>query len=276
MDLESIRLGTSGLAAPGWEGTFYPAGVNPSQYLAYYAQHFDSLEVGSTFYEIPSRAVVHDWALQTPKGFLFSFRAPKIITHEKVLLDCGAEVTHFLDTMTKLEDKLGVILFQFPYFSKATFKRGAEFLNRLTSFMRMLPKDQRFAVETGNRSWLDARFADALREHNVALALTDHLWMPRPTELFDKFDPMTASFTYVRWMGERRGSSTEAKSWDRLTVDRTRELREWLEVFERIADRKIAIFAYADSHYAGHAPSTADTFKKMWQQARRQREGLTP
>jgi uncharacterized protein YecE (DUF72 family) len=270
MDFERIRVGTSSLTAPGWEGTFYPAGVKSSQYLAYYAQHFDSLEVGSTFHEIPSPAVLGDWALQTPKGFLFSFKVPKIITHEKILLDCEAEFAPFLDTMAKLEDKLGVILFQFPYFSKATFKRGAEFLTRLTSFMKMLPKGHRFAVETGNRNWLDARLADALREHNVALVLTDHLWMPRPTELFDKFDPMTASFTYVRWIGERKGSSAEARSWDRVTVDRTRELQEWLEVFKRIADRNISIFAYADNHYAGHAPATAQTFKKMWQQARRQ------
>jgi uncharacterized protein YecE (DUF72 family) len=273
MDFERIRLGTSSLMARGWEGTFYPTGVKPSQYLAYYAQHFDSVEVGSTFQEIPSPAVLNDWVLQTPKGFLFSLRAPKIITHEKVLLDCDAEFAQFLETMTKLGDKLGVILFQFPYFSKAKFKGGAEFLTRLRYFTRNLPKDYRFAIETGNRNWLDARFADALREQNLALVLTDHSWMPRPTELFDKFDPITASFAYIRWMGDRRGTSAESKSWDRLTVDRTRELQEWVEVFKKIADRNTAIFAYADNHYAGHAPATAETFKKMWQQARQQKTG---
>jgi uncharacterized protein YecE (DUF72 family) len=210
------------LTAPGWEATFYPDGVKAAQYLSYYAQHCDSLEVGSTFYEIPPPAVLNDWALQTPKGFLFSVKVPKIITHEKVLLDCDAAFAKFLDAMAMLEDKLGVILFQFPYFSKANFKSGVEFVTRLTSFMRMLPKDHRFAVETGNRNWLDTRFADALREHNVALVLQDNSWMPRPTELFDKFDPITASFTYVRWLGDRRGTPAETKSWDRATVDRTR------------------------------------------------------
>jgi uncharacterized protein YecE (DUF72 family) len=132
----------------------------------------------------------------------------------------------FLDTMTKLEDKLGVILFQFPYFSKATFKCGAEFVARLKSFMRVLPKEHRFAVEIGNKSWLNTRFADALRERNIALVLTDHSRTPRPTELFDKFDPITASFAYVCWMGDRRGTWAESKSWDRVVRDRTRELQE--------------------------------------------------
>jgi uncharacterized protein YecE (DUF72 family) len=104
-----------------------------------------------------------------------------------VLVDCDAEFAQFFDTMTLLEDKLGVMLFQFPYFSKAKFKSGAEFLTRLKSFTRQLPKDHRFAVEIGNKNCLDARLADALREHNVALVLQDHSWMPRPTELFDKF-----------------------------------------------------------------------------------------
>lgn len=271
MDHERIWLGTSNLTAPGWEGTFYPADVNPSQYLAYYSQHFDSLEIGSTFHGVPSRAVLDDWALQTPKGFLFSVKVPKIITHEKVLLDCDAELAQFLGTMSKLEDKLGVILFQFPYFSKANFKSGSEFVARLTSFMRMLPKDYQFAVEIGNRNWLNAHLADALRERNVALVLSDHSWMPRPTELFDKFDVITANFTYVRWMGDRRGTTTETKRWDRVTVDRTRELQEWVEIFAKITDRKIAIFAYADNHYAGHAPATAETFRKMWQRTRRQK-----
>lgn len=266
--LESIRLGTSGLTAPGWEGTFYPAGLKPSQYLAYYAQHFDSLEIDSTLYEIPSPATVTGWALETPKGFLFSVKVPKIITHEKVLVDCDAEFAQFLDAMTVLEDKLGVMLFQFPYFSKAKFKSGPEFLTRLRAFARKLPKNQRFAVEIGNKNWLGARFADALREHNVALVLQDHSWMPRPTELFNKFDPITASFAYVRWLGDRRGTSAETKSWDRVIVDRTRELQEWVEVFKKIVDRHITIFAYADNHYAGHAPATADTFKKMWQRTR--------
>lgn len=119
MDLEGIRVGTLGLTGPGWERSFYPAGLEPSQRLSYYAQHFDSLEVDSTFYEVPSPSTIKGWALETPKGFLFSARIPKVITHDKVLVDCDTEFARFLETITLLEDKLGVILFQFPYFSKA-------------------------------------------------------------------------------------------------------------------------------------------------------------
>ena len=68
------------------------------------------------------------------------------------------------------------------------------FLAVLAPFLKKLPADRRFVVEIRNKKWLDARFADVLREHNVALALTDTSFMPRPWELKQKLDLVTAGF----------------------------------------------------------------------------------
>jgi len=76
---------------------------------------------------------------------------------------------------------------------------------RLKLFLKKLPADHKFAIEIRNKNWLDARFADVLREHNIALALTDTSFVPRPWELREKFDLVTADFTYVRWLGDRKG-----------------------------------------------------------------------
>ena len=87
-----IRVGTSAFTAAGWEGSFYPAGMKPAEFLTHYATRFDTVEVDSTFYRIPSEKVVRGWHQKTPDGFLFSVKVPQEITHEKVLEDCDATV----------------------------------------------------------------------------------------------------------------------------------------------------------------------------------------
>jgi hypothetical protein len=90
-----------------------------------------------------------------------------------------------------------------------------------------LPKDHRFAVEIRNKKWLVLQFIEALRERGVALALIDQSWMPRPGQWFEKFDPITADFTYVCWLGDRKGIEETTKVWDQVIVDRYAELSEW-------------------------------------------------
>ena len=78
----------------------------------------------------------------------------------------------------------------------------------------------RFAVEIRNKAWLDKRFTDLLREHNVALAtLTDLSNMPRPWEVKDGLD--------VRWLGDRKGIGALTTTWDKTVIDRTDDLKTW-------------------------------------------------
>jgi uncharacterized protein YecE (DUF72 family) len=258
-----IHLGTSAFTAAGWEGSFYPAGMKSADYLTYYATKFSTVEVDSTFYRTPSAATVNGWGRKTPDGFIFSVKFPQAITHEKMLVGAEAEFRQFVETMELLGTKLGPMVLQFPYFNRTKFKSGGEFLKLLSAFMEKFPKDHMFAVEIRNKSWLEARFAGALRDHNVALVLQDQAWMPRPTLLFDQFDPITADFTYIRWLGDRKGIEQRTKIWDTVIVDRTQELAEWVEIVRKAHKRRIQIFAYANNHYAGHAPATVELFRDM-------------
>jgi len=261
--MHSIYLGTSAFTAAGWEGTFYPRGMKPADYLTYYATKFDTVEVDSTFYRIPSAQTVKGWALKTPEYFIFSVKGPQAITHEKMLIDCKAELSEFVKTMEILGEKLGPMVLQFPYFNRTKFKIGSEFLKLLDSFLKICPKDRRFAVEIRNKNWLDAPFADMLRGHGAAMVLQDQSWMPRPTAVFEKFDPITADFTYIRWLGDRKGIEEQTKSWDAVIVDRSAELAEWVEIVRKVHKRRIQIFAYANNHYAGHAPATVEMFREL-------------
>jgi len=260
----TLRLGTSAFTAAGWPGSFYPENLKPADHLSYYAQHFDTVEVDSTYYRIPSLATTRGWYQKTPKGFLFAAKVTQTITHENVLVNCEDELMQFLTAMDALGEKLGPLLLQFPYFNRQAFASVDAFLERLVPFLAKLPKGYRFAVEVRNKNWLVPKLVDALRKHSVALALIDHPWMPRPKEILAKFDPVTADFAYIRWLGDRKGIEEQTETWDKTIVDRHRELLEWVEVCRKFSQRSMDIFAFANNHYAGHAPATIRQFWELW------------
>jgi uncharacterized protein YecE (DUF72 family) len=262
-----LLLGTSAFTAAGWEGTFYPPGMKPRNYLSFYATQFKTVEVDSTFYRTPSVSTVTGWYEKTPPDFIFAAKVPRVVTHEKILVNCEAEFEEFLDRMDLLDEKLGPLLFQFPRFSKYQIQAD-EFSHRLRFFLNRV-KDLptcRFAVEIRNRTWLDKRFTDLLREYNVALALTDTSFMPRPWEMSEKFDLVTTDFVYVRWLGDRHGIEKITRVWDRTVVDRTEELRNWVDIFKTmVANKKIVkLFAFANNHFSGNGPSTVTLFWNLW------------
>jgi uncharacterized protein YecE (DUF72 family) len=261
-----LHLGTSAFTAAGWEGSFYPAGMKPADYLTYYATKFDTVEVDSTFYRTPAASTVSGWARKTPDHFIFAVKVPQLITHEKILADCDADFKHFVDTMDLLGEKLGPMLLQFPYFNRSVFTSGAQFLARLKPFLKSLPKDHKFAVEIRNKNWLDATLSDLLRDHGVVLALQDQSWMPLPADY--KFDPITSDWTYVRWLGDRKGIEKVTKTWDKTVVDRSAQLKSWVDYLQPITRRGVTIFAYANNHYAGHSPATIGRFLELWNKAK--------
>jgi uncharacterized protein DUF72 len=77
-----ILLGTSSFTATGWQGSFYPKGLRPADYLSYYARHFDTVEIDSTFYATPNVSVVRSWNAKTPEGFLFAAKVPQLCGDE--------------------------------------------------------------------------------------------------------------------------------------------------------------------------------------------------
>ena len=263
-DARGIHLGTSGFTAAGWPGSFYPSGMKPANYLSFYAEHFDTVEVDSTFYGIPSKSTVNGWASKTLDGFIFSVKVPQIITHEKILIDCDAEFEEFVSTMDILKEKLGPMVLQFPFFPRSVFKTQSDFLDRFIRFLKKLPHDYKFAVEIRNRDWLTEEFADLLRDYKVALVLQDRSWMPNPNELSQDFDPITADWTYIRWLGDRKGIEQITRTWNKTVVDRTSQLRGWVDFCYQVRKRGVVIYAYANNHYAGHGPATVELFSELW------------
>ena len=266
--LPNIFLGTSSFTASGWEGSLSPQGMRPKDFLRHYASQFQTVEIDSTFYGTPAASTVTNWNKRTPQDFIFAVKVPQVITHDKVLVDCETEFDEFIERMHLLGDKLGPMLLQFPKFDKWVLKSPDEFRARLQSFLKRAAdvKAGRFAVEVRNKDWLDTRLTDLLREHNVALALTDTSFMPRPWEMKGTLDLVTADFAYVRWLGNRKGIEEQTTTWDKTVIDRQNDLKSWVVVLRRLVeDKRIRkIFAFANNHYAGHAPATVKQVWELW------------
>jgi uncharacterized protein YecE (DUF72 family) len=259
-----LLLGTSSWTAPGWKGAFYPRALPSSEQLTYYATQFPTVEIDSTFYAIPAASTVTAWAQRTPSGFLFAAKVPKIITHDKVLVDAEDDVDAFCSRMELLGSRLGPLLLQFPHFSRSQIPGINEFLIRLRPFLRILPTGFRWALEIRNRTWLTPELLDLLREHDVAFTLIDHPAMPGPNGYGPPDRWLTSSFSYIRWVGDRRKIEEMTTQWDHTVLDRAADLERWANVIRASLPKAAMTFGFANNHYGGFAPESLQLFNRIW------------
>jgi uncharacterized protein YecE (DUF72 family) len=264
---ENLYVGTSSWSCQDWLGSFYPAGAKPADFIQCYARHFRAVEIESTFYSIPAPPVVIGWKERTPPGFVFSARVPGVITHQKILKDCRQEFTSFLTTMELLEDRLGPLLLQFPYFNKDIFVSRRQFDKHLLPFLKTLPKDFRFALEIRNKSWITWDFLELLREHSVAFVVVAQAWMPSIDILARALDLVTGEVFYARFVGDRKTIEDRTGPWNQLREDKTSEITVWLEEIKKIVARGVRTYAFFNNHYAGFAPGSAKHFEDLWRKS---------
>ena len=102
-----IWIGTSGYNYPEWKGSFYPADLPAAKMLPFYAARFPTVEINYTFYRMPTEKLVAGWAAQTPSPFKLTLKAPRRITHDSRLKNCGELVDAFCRVAGTLEDEAG-------------------------------------------------------------------------------------------------------------------------------------------------------------------------
>ena len=238
-----LYLGTTSWTNEDWEGLVYPQGCASQDYVEHYARVFRVVEVDSTWYRIPSARMVEGWLQRTPEHFRFAAKVPRVVTHEKGMVDCGAEMEEFLAIMSRLQGRLGPLLLQFEYVARGRnareYESGADFLERLGRFLPSLPTDEfDFAVEVRNGKWVRRELVDLLHQQRTALALTQYYTMPGIEEMRQRLvDPVTADFLYVRFLGDRKQmeeqveqlieSGTKKRHWNELVQDRSAEIECW-------------------------------------------------
>jgi uncharacterized protein YecE (DUF72 family) len=183
--MTNLLVGTSGYSYKEWKGSFYPEKLAAKDMLSYYAGRLNSVELNNTFYRMPQRTMVESWKTQVPEVFRFSVKASQRITHFKRLKEATEETKYMLDTVSVLEDRLGVVLFQLP----PNMKKDLE---RLETFLSNLPSAVRATFEFRHPTWFDDDILELLRQHNRALCVSDTDDLP--VNRIDK----TADWGYLR------------------------------------------------------------------------------
>jgi uncharacterized protein YecE (DUF72 family) len=135
----NLYLGTTSWSNEDWEGLVYPDGCAPKDYIEHYARAFRAVEIDSTWYRVPSERAIETWLERTPEDFIFSAKVPRVVSHEKCLVDCQQEMDEFIAVMRRMGDRLGSLLLQFAYVARGKDadenEHGRDFCRRLADFL---------------------------------------------------------------------------------------------------------------------------------------------
>jgi uncharacterized protein YecE (DUF72 family) len=183
----SLRVGCSGFSYRDWRGTVYPAEVPTTSWFACYASMFDTVELNTTFYRLPSAAMVQRWADDAPPGFLFAVKVGRFGTHRKKLRDPELWMANHVERIKALGRSLGPNLLQLPPHWDVD-------ADRLDAVLGVAPPAWRWAVEVRDPSWLCDDVYAVLAHHGAALCIhdlvPDHPWVRTAPD-----------WTYVRFHG---------------------------------------------------------------------------
>jgi uncharacterized protein YecE (DUF72 family) len=268
-----IRVGTSGWSYPSgagrWNGVFYPA-PRPRGFdeLAYYAAHFDTVEVNSSFYRLPEAGMTTRWARRTPASFLFAVKLYQKFTHpDMYLAQAGAtgwdlsraDVDAFRAGVDPLAaaGRLAAVLAQFP----PSFHADADTRAYLDWLLRGLA-GYPLAVELRHRSWSDddAGTRALLDAHGAAWALIDE---PKFRSSVRQNERVTlvgqAPLAYIRMHGRNA-----AAWWEHDTADdrynylyAPDELRPFARAAEDAASAGKRVLVYFNNHFSAKAVANA-------------------
>ena len=243
--MNNILLSTSGWSYKEWIGPFYRKGEK--SLMRAHAKVFKTAEINSTFYAYPSKGTVLGWTRYSPENHIFCAKIPKLITHEKNLnLEKGVDddLQEYCDLIRPLalNGKLGCLLIQLP--PKYSFNP-----NHLESFLEILPKEIRFAVEFRNLSWMNEETWPLLEKYSVAYCNVDEPLLPPEIHI-------TTDFVYFRWHGHGKNP------WFDYKYERD-ELEPWIPKLKETSSKVKKVYGYFNNHFHGYAVENCLQVLKM-------------
>ncbi|MGZ4986389.1 MAG: DUF72 domain-containing protein [Chthoniobacterales bacterium] len=290
----AILVGTASWSDPGFVERWYPKRMPAAERLPFYAQHFEMVEVNSTFYSVPDPRMVERWARSTPNEFIFDLKLHQLLSRHatvakllppnlqrraetdakgKVKLTPELEeamVKEILKSLAILQvaKKLGVLLLQLsPAFSPRKHSLG-----ELESLLELL-RDYRVAIELRNRDWAEddqlAETIEFFRKHSAALVSVDapakNHFTIMPTELDEITDPRTA---YLRLHGRDARAYTTGKTVaERFNYDYSdAEIDEVADRSRKLAKEAKEVHVVFNNNALDYAPHAALRLRKALRQ----------
>lgn len=253
---ERIFAGTCAWSFDDWRDVFYPHAFPRNRWLEFYARHFPSVEMDSTFYHLPSAETAEHWAALTPPTFRFCPKVPRTLSHEKRLEDPVPEVSMMQRLAGELGERFGCALLQLP----PSFHARPHEEKMLRAFLRSWPQELPLAVEFRHESWETPGSARLLENHGVAWVWADNLPLGKDKHAGFGFLPVTARHVYVRLLGDFRTKygpdGQEAHRYGKLLWPRETALEHWAAKLGHHADAA-ALYVFANNHYEGMGIETA-------------------
>jgi uncharacterized protein YecE (DUF72 family) len=238
--VKPVRVGCSGWQYDSWRGRLYPERCPKRRWLEVYAEHFDTVEVNSTFYRLARREAVAGWVSQTPPEFLFAVKASRYLTHIRRLREIEQGIKRFYEPIEPLIEagRLGPVLWQLP----ENFHRDDE---RLIGLFELLPPGPH-TIEFRHESWFAPEVMSILRRYGVALTIGDH-----PSRPFQSYET-TADWRFIRFHFGSRGRAGNYSDT---------EIAEWAERIKAWRRRE-AIYVYYNNDWNSYAPANARLLMK--------------
>lgn len=243
-----IHVGTSGWQYRHWKRIFYPEKLPQREWLPYFADRFQTVEVNNTFYNLPEAAVFEQWKQAVPADFTFALKMSRYLTHIKRLRDPEEPVHRFMERAAGLGRKRGPVLIQLP----PSLELDCGLLDEA---LAAFEPSVRVAVEFRHESWFTSETRRLLESRKVALCLADS---PRRKQPFWR----TADWAFVRFH-EGRGSRAPGYERDAL--------RTWARRIADLWGPRHDVFVYFNNDTGGHAVRDAITFAELVEAA-----GLSP
>ncbi len=243
---ERLRIGCSGWSYKDWVGPFYPADMQAKEYLRFYSQTFNCVEVDSSFYRIPSQFMVNQWKSCTPDGFTFSPKLSKKITHENKLVNFESTLVYFYSVFSKLGNKLGPIVVQLPPSIRVDKHKAV-----MEKFVSSLDPRFKHAIEFRHRSWFSPETYKLLEKHDVAMAWSINQYLETPPEV-------TSDVLYLRMVGTR-----EITRFTGIQKEMREEMERWAGVLNDKAGSVEQGYVFFNNHFAGFGPESVNEFRRL-------------
>ena len=245
---EKIQTGCMGWSYKDWIGPFYPKGASGKDFLRLYSSVFGAVEVNSSFYRIPETDTALQWKEVTPDGFTFTLKFPREIIGAGKSGIHAVKVEQFENSALSLGRKLAAVLILLP--PSATYSK---MFDSIRDFTAALGDGIRYAMEFRNLSWFREEVYDLLRKREICFAWSSNQYLETPPEI-------TGDILYVRLIGDR-----SLTKFDKIQIDRTAVMKKWAtEVTLALSDNKVSgALVFSNNHFAGFAPQTINTFRKM-------------
>ena len=295
----TVRIGTCSWADEALSKYWYPPGTPAGERLAYYAEHFDTVEVDSTYYRLPAEQMVERWAERTPEDFVMHVKAFGVMTRHPVKLEQlppdlrdeapvdergrvdrpsrefrGEIFRRFREALEPLRaaGKLGGILFQFPPY---VVPRPAS-LDYLEWAREQMDGDE-MLVEFRHRDWYEEGQREEtlafLERHGMAHVVVDAPQVEAKNVPITVL-AVTSPITYVRFHGRNAGTwnvrgRSAAERFDYLYTEE--ELEEWVDPLRELAgqaEQAYVLFNNNNRSSVGgkelaQAPTNAETLRKL-------------